>query len=590
MNDSDVTLVTTDLEDTLPLDGKVLFLGEWCKPYFRENQSTLDHETIPYHWNNRQKLANDFNLLQEIRSSVLKDLSLCLNKLHGVNHSEQYWDLLLGYWLNSFIAIAIDRYSSIEQAASYCNNFKTFVFEVQNEFLASSNSVEFIKLSSENSLWNHAFFAMAIREIGGCRVSKLDAKKTQDIGLIPISKFSFVKTYLKSKVGFAIAYIKRNDKYFLTSTYLPFWRLLKLEISLRQLPLPRFYKTNKDNFIYSKKLRDWSLPILREQSEIEKFSRKYLPLFIPRIFIEGYQDLKNADKSNLYPKANVIFTSNQHFSDDFFKSFVANKMELGSRLVVGEHGGLGVGLFNGAHQYELGISNCYLTTGWSNPKVQQLVPIGNFRSSVAAVRSSMDGNALLVCGNMPRYATDIRAMALSSQTLDYFSDQFTFVDCLPQYIRSHLLVRLYSEDYGWDQLPRWQERFASINLDNGRAPIWRVAKQCRIFIATYNATTYIEAFSKNFPTIMFWDPRSWEVKPEAKTYFDELEMAGIFHATPESAAKHLSSIWPDISGWWFSDKVQNARVKFCNTYAREEVNCVNLIKKVLIRECSKVSQ
>ena len=61
----------------------------------------------------------------------------------------------------------------------------------------------------------------------------------------------------------------------------------------------------------------------------------------------------------------------------------------------------------------------------------------------------------------------------------------------------------------------------------------------------------------------------YEISDSAFTYFQDLIDVGIFHKTPESAAKHLSNIHNDISGWWAKPDVVNAKNKFCNNYSRK---------------------
>ena len=66
------TLVVTELESTWPQSGPILFLGEWCKLYSRkEKWCSLDARVVNYHWNDRQKLKNDFYYLQDIQSKIL---------------------------------------------------------------------------------------------------------------------------------------------------------------------------------------------------------------------------------------------------------------------------------------------------------------------------------------------------------------------------------------------------------------------------------------------------------------------------------------------------------------------------------------
>ena len=65
-----------------------------------------------------------------------------------------------------------------------------------------------------------------------------------------------------------------------------------------------------------------------------------------------------------------------------FKLWTASKTSTGTSLIVGEHGGLGVGLLNGTHRYELSIADTYLSTGWTSSTQPKIVPVGHFRQKV----------------------------------------------------------------------------------------------------------------------------------------------------------------------------------------------------------------
>ena len=107
-----------------------------------------------------------------------------------------------------------------------------------------------------------------------------------------------------------------------------------------------------------------------------------------------------------------------------------------------------------------------------------------------------------------------------------------------------------------------------VKVDSGQQNIRNLIKKSRLFISTYNATTYLESMAWNVPTIIFWDENCWELKEEAKPYFELLKSVGIFHNSPESAAKHMTNIWDNVDDWWLSDSVQSARVTFCNQFSK----------------------
>lgn len=170
---------------------------------------------------------------------------------------------------------------------------------------------------------------------------------------------------------------------------------------------------------------------------------------------------------------------------------------------------------------------------------------------------------------------------VSSQYLDYFADQCVFVSALPSAIRSQLTVRLFHTDLGWDQVARWRDRFPDLRLDEGRSNINDLIRQSRLYISTYNATTYLESFTMNVPTVMYWNPNYWELRDSAIPYFDELRRVGIFHETPQSAARHVTAIWDDVDAWWTGQPVQEVLERFKARYCNLPDNLLDHVEQVL---------
>ena len=105
-------------------------------------------------------------------------------------------------------------------------------------------------------------------------------------------------------------------------------------------------------------------------------------------------------------------------------------------------------------------------------------------------------------------------------------------------------------------------------------------KQSRIYISTYNATTYLESLALNIPTIMYWNPTYWELRNDAIPYFELLKSAKIFYETPESAAKHMVDVWDDVSAWRQSDTVQTNRRLFSERYSHTPEKPVDKLETV----------
>ncbi|MBU6176790.1 MAG: LIC12162 family protein [Bacteroidetes bacterium] len=544
------------------------------------------NQFFDYHWNNRVKLKRDFEYLQSLNELIMEELVELLNHIHGKRRNKKYWRLLVGYWLNIYTAVLYDRWFSllkltVEQKKLIINSNSLEMAE-----FATNNTEDFIAKASESSSWNDSLFALLAKRFFINDIELVDINSTFRSD-IPKNYSEIVdkNRYLKKLVRIIVSQIKKRDRFFFYQTYLSHKSLIELELKLSQCPFPNLVFSEVITSRFDPGMRSWKIPLASAHDQFSKLARELLPYFIPRSYLEGFQDLNKVAQSMPWPKEpKAIFTSISHFTDEIFKFWTAEKLENGTRLIIGEHGGMGVGLFNGCHAYELTIADSYLSSGWVDIKKNSIIPIGNLRTFGKKVFPNEDGNALLVCTSMPRYSFDIRSMPISGQIVEYFEDQIKFLEALPIKLKDQITVRLYPVDYGWKTREQFLERHPQIRFDNLKESMFDSAKRHRLFIGTYAATTYLDMLSLNFPTVVFWNPHFWEIKDEAKHVFSTLKKAGIFHDTPESAALQVAHIWDKIPEWWNSLTVQNARQLFCSTYSTLPSDMLKKIENIILQK------
>lgn len=575
-------LILTADEFTWPKDIKepVIFLGEWCKRFSRKSVwQNLDAKVSPYHWNDRQKLSNDYRYLQDLYEKLLLNLSHKLNNIHSVNYSLRYWRILIGPWLGTFIFILFDRWSMLNRTIEENKITKCVILDRAPMSVVSNDMKHFSNLNIDDD-WNEAIYAQLLSLYWSDKINIQKIEKTSSNNIDQMSKINF-KGHTKKL--FLILFNKlfsKNDGYFLISSYLSLKTEFILQINLRQFP--KIWKRpptpiSKPDI----QKRQWSLEFKFENNSFENAVSKFIPLHIPTVYIEGFKELEKVPNQYGWPnKPKVIFTSNEYNSCDVFKKWAAEKIEMGSSLVVGQHGGhFGMSPFSFLEKHQIDIANKWLSWGWSDKLIPKITTIGNFKNHSRKVKHNPNGIGLMVEMCSSRYMDNMSAMPLSSQWLEYFNDQKKFLKFLPKQVRRQILLRLYPLDYGWDQKDRWKDEIPELQIESGKQDIKKSIKTCRLFISTYNATIYLESLYWNVPSIIFWNPKYWELKDNVKPYFELLKSVGIFHDTPESAAKKLISIWNNVDSWWNTKKVQNARQKFCNQFSMDNPKLLNDLKK-----------
>lgn len=578
-------LITTALEETWRDDEPVLFLGEWCKRYSRKDLwSKMDAEVLPYHWDDRAKLYADYQYLQELHERLLRDLTPQLNQMHGVDHSLRYWRILIGPWLGLFVQVLFDRWTSIQQAANQYDLSGTVVLTGLKKPLVPTDMNDFIEFVQEGKQWSHHIYATLLQHFTGVNCIEEpwpDMEGMQKDKLPPNWKQKIKNTFLLSYEWIANI-LTRDTDVFLIATYLPLRDEMRLCQRLWQVPhLRRMVPTIHSAVDESQ--RQW-LVEGENRSGFESCVRALIPKQLPACYLEGYSKLVKQVTDLPWPKQpKLVWSSNCFIHYDVFKAWAAEKAEYGSQLVVGQHGGhYGTGRWSFNEDHEIAISDCFLSWGWTEPGQPKIKAVGALKAKrpLGVCHSDQEGILLVTCV-LPQNSYWMYSVFVSSQYLNYFDDQCKFVSTLPSPIRSKLTVRLFPTDWGWDQFSRWRNRFPDLQLDEGHSKINKLIRQSRLYISTYNATTFLESFSMDVPTVIYWNPNHWELRDSAIPYFEELKRVCIFHETPESAARHVAAIWDNVDDWWTSPQVREVLQRFSAQYCHNSDGLIDRVEGAL---------
>jgi len=576
-------LITTALEESWPVNHEeAIFLGEWCRLYSRrECWRKMNAEVIPYHWDDRAKLYNDFIFINEVYERILCDLSATLNELHGVNFSIRYWRILTGVWLQNFLQIFFDRYEMIRKAIHSYGNIETITLNMRDQEMIPNDMDDFIRMFIDDE-WNHYLYSFIM-----CRLPNIEKiRKDPEISYRPKEirdskegmdvKSIFRKTYSKLTGLFT----KESDAFFY-STFMSKSDQIRLSLEFLQFPvLPDLFKSPKIKPIMAK--RKWLLKG-ESKTDFEILLREIIPQQIPVLYLEGYEALKQVVKKSGWPsRPKIIFTANAYYANESFKLYTAEKVEKGTPLVIGQHGGhYGTSKWSSYEQLELAISSKYLSWGWESDKFKKVKSVGKITADKLQIKNKKNDSALMVTMALPRYSYTMYSTVVAGQWERYFEDQCSFIHALSDTIREKLVIRIYKQDCGWSQYERFKDRFQNLSVDRGYGNIKDQIKNCKIYISTYNATTFLESMNMDVPTIMFWDEYYWELRDSAIPLYEDLKKAGVFHETPESAAKFVNEIWDDIGQWWNNKQVRTLVVNFKTQYCHLPPNLVANISKEL---------
>ena len=575
MNKKSPTLVTTALEETWPKDKPILFLGKWCVLYNRYDKvKQLDHIVHPYHWDDKGKQEKDFIYLEAVYEELLQAIAKKLNHIHGLQCSDRYWRILLGSWLKQFIHVTFDRWNTL---SDIFNNYKISEIYVIDREIDTVDLGDKMRLEVSSDGWNETFFAhliqlffidkLTIKTVTANKNSTFK-KKSSNISLTPYSKFRNkllkILNYISSKT------VAENDLLF-CSAHLPLMVQFKLQLKLKQFPYvvsPVYNNSEINNSQKKPDVRNWGEFMSNKNDELIKVLINLIPKYLPSFYVENYDDFNNNCQPINFPKyPKCIFTGGSFYKNIRYNFWVASRVEQGTKLITLQHGGgYGITKEHGYELHEKMVSDYFISWGWKE-RCSNVISGGylRFLNKKHNNSSIKYRKAILVGLNLPRYTHNATGGVINTSWTEYFSNQQRFIASLSDKVQDEILIKLYPgvKKYRF-QKKRWQDKFPAISFADRDTSLIKYIRDGYLCICTYNSTTYIESLTLNYPTIIFWSNDG--IRKSAIPYFNELKAANIFFDNPIDAAIHLEQIWGNISEWWESNTVQNARAMFCKQF------------------------
>ena len=567
-----------DLLNVPKFTDKIL-LGTWCiSDQANVLQSRHSMNILPYHWDKRQKYNDDYYYLETVYEKLLTHYTKSLNEVHNTNYEKRYWRIILGPWLRFFIDSVFDRYEQLRSLDTQnldldCN---LYLYNAK-DWIPYDFSDFYEKLTSDG--WNEVLFSECIKN------QNFKYNQSEKIVLSPASG-------IKKKPGIIRKLVRKYDaiisnmriKITILSSGFSLKEVLIIYFKLAKLPYflgPKIPRT----LISSKMSGRIKLPTNNASSNFEVFLGEMINKYIPLIYLENYAIFKNQTLKTFPKKTSIIYTANAYQGNDSFKFWCAERVSNGAKLIIGQHGGnFGLGLINQTEDHQLKIADSFLSWGWKRVGFNNIIPQASIKLSNKGLKQSDSGEILHILACFPRYFHCHYSMPAAGQFLNYLSNQIHFIKYLNEdnYDKIRLRLDASGNKFGVNVSGILTNSGVGEKIDLSSKTLMKRLQGCKICVCSHNATVFLETLACNFPTIVFWDPKNFEIRRAAIKKVEVLRSAGILHFSPEGASEMLNKISSNVSEWWSSDEVQAARLEFINSYAKASCDArktfVNFIK------------
>ncbi len=561
-------LATTALSEFWDKDQEILFLGSWCLRYDRPlDFKRLHYKVLPYPWDQKERVEGAYKELQILHERFLQSLAEWLNQTHNLNRDVRYWRIIIGPWLQHFLAILKDRYTCLKDALALVSDVETIGLSSKC-YVTPYTFEEFTYLSLDDA-YNLQLMTQML-EVLGVPMKRRQLRQLQRLQSRPTgSLYQFIK---KALLCYLPAYISARNPVQLY-LFLPSRDRIRFIAASRfqYFPLAAVAEENQATPVMVDNDVRKSLSSLLSGDDFEVMVSRLLVQNLPSAYLEQLKVYLKKAERHCAPRVLASDTEYLHFNERF-KVYAAEMVNRGTILVRIQHGAYGIYKRMPVEEHEVATCDRYWSWGWrATEKIQplpaaKLANIKELQDSFA----SQSQQVLLVSTIYPRYLLRFGSIPLGPQFEEYFMWQRRFMCALPESLRTQIVWRPRPQDYGWAHVNRLRDQYPSLRLDNLGRPFQHSMLSSKLVVIDHNSTTMLEALAANKPSILFWDPARWEIRDTAIPVFTALREAQVLHETPESAAAHLAKVYSDPWSWWGSEAVQEARKKVVQNYANHD--------------------
>lgn len=505
----------------------------------------------------------------KLYKQYLKLLTKILNRVHHVDHTEKYWEILIGGWLSFFIGIVYNKILILKKTnitiqditnqtnkplSCYIYNFHEYQFnEGFNQYILYKSNILLKKATANNSkkVYTEKFKDEAVKSIKILKPRKRWKIKTVISGLSVNIKYLY-QNYKE------IEYLYKNKNIY----------------PIKEYTVPVYFKPNS-----SKRKKIFS--ILETRTSIDFVFFNLFMEFFPIYYLEQYKWMTEYTKfryKNISFKQIFIFAD---LSESLTKNFfIASQIEdFDTKLIDIQHGG-GYGIRKNCleENVEINTAHHFISWGWKRETTGKIIPgVCIKNNNLISKRKVHDNFSDIVFATtcIIRYSNKFSQDLAFSNPILYRENIAGFVKHFLKNTNFNLIWRPYTArldigdkhiEYIINQLP--QDSLPRLTI-NTSGSFYDIVSDALLYITDHNSTTFLETLNANIPTIIILNKDWDEPCDSAKEQFDILKNAGILYYDRTEAIDFVKQTYPtNIIPWWNSEKIQKAVSEFVYNYAR----------------------
>ena len=542
---------------------KIIVAGSWVnfsKNYYNKlnNEKYINYN---YEFKNKNELIFDFNYLNKLRIKILTILSKKLNAFHGINESDKYWNLIIGFWLQNFLQITYLRWRLVLNIEKKYKLSAYYFILSDNEIIPKNCSDFYTKVNGDK--WNANLISKILKH-------NAKTKFLSNIKL-KISPEKIIEKNIFFKILSFFFSINKSRSVYLSHTYIGIFNELKILLFNKQLPFFVNDKINKSK-ITSNVNRSNIFFNFNPRNDYENFLETIIVENFPQSYLEDFKYYKKKSL-DVYPKnTKVIVTGVKQNGDDLFSIWVAETIKKKSKYVILQHGEKGTCECDFNTNLETEISNYYLTWGWKNnyPNTKSFFFIKNFKK-----KNIPKNKITLILQAFDNYPRRYRPNLLQDDNLLFFIKQIKFIKFLNPEVKKQLNIRLPYPQSSLSAKDYYRKKILEIYPEaqfDDSLFMQDIFNKSKLVITSYLSTSYLESIYLDVPTVIFMDQKTCIPNKFSTILLKKMRDSGLIIDDIQKAANLVNRIYQDPNQWFANLKNKKILTLFKKQFCRKSVN------------------
>ena len=318
--------------------------------------------------------------------------------------------------------------------------------------------------------------------------------------------------------------------------------------------------------------------VTKDYDRFDQFFFTSLKYCFPKVFVEDFNQVYSTYDQYFKNFNKLKYVVNESWIGNNYSAMaIAVLQQKGVSHIYNEHNFLSHQFLCSNHKYIFPLVDKFVTLGWSNDSIPNLVKGSSLYEWVVASNCSKEHDILYIAGppavKSPEISGSYGGFGGFNANL-----HLKFITSFFGFLSQDTITRIVYRDFPLDAYPVAQIKPQMISYDQNfvlrdylkvfnrvdrtSSSAKELMQKSRLVVADYLGTAYMESMKANIPTIFFFCKDSHFLGDNYEGFYSSLVSVGICQTSPESAATLIESIKDDPAKWWNQEAVQRARSEF----------------------------